>query len=130
MNPQIYQSEPQGCCINESPQNDMENKFISAVCEIVCDAIAVNYSDKRIVLPLLKNVIKEKLDNNYPKDNLGLLQQYQKYILDKSSESIIKELNLGDVKVNHGHATHAKFNDIIQKIKEFYVISTKNHGTI
>ena len=73
------------------------------------------------MLSLLKNQLKNDINNHYPE--LGLLQQYEKYILDKSSEDLIKELNLKSV-VNHGHALHAKFSDIIKEIKKLYVITT------
>ena len=48
--------------------------------------------------------------------NEGLLQQYEAYILDKSSKRIIETFNL-ESKINHDNATHAKFADIVKELE-------------
>ena len=98
----------------EAHRRDIEQEIVKEVCACVADALGVPYPERRIVLPLLERAIGEKINNN---TGPGLLQQYQAYVLDKSSERLVKELELGNVKVNHGHATHAKFADIIEAIK-------------
>jgi len=104
------------CC--ESSGKDIEVEFINSLCCELCVILQINYRDERIVKSLLNNILSKKLNNH---GENGLLQQYEEYILDKVSERIIKELELGDVKVNHEHARHAKFADIVDKIKEKYI---------
>jgi hypothetical protein len=101
----------------ESSQPDIEDNFINEIVELVMKVLSIR--EERIVRSLLKNQLKNDISNYYPE--LGLLQQYEKYVLDKSSESLISELNLKSG-VNHKHATHAKFSDIIDEIKRLYVI--------
>jgi spore maturation protein CgeB len=101
----------------EMSNNNIEQEFIKRMCEYVSEALNISYLEKRNFESLLFNNLKNKIDNN---SNDGLLQQYEKYILDTTSKKIIDELNLGDVKVNHEFATHAKFKDIVNKIKENY----------
>ena len=125
----IYNSEcPNGLNnLCESRSYDIDKKFVDEICDIFCEVLEVNYNEKRIVKSLLKTTISNKIDNNYK--NEGLLQQYEEYILDKSSERIIDELNLGDVKINHSNCTHAKFNDIIKRIKELYIPRNASEDT-
>jgi len=101
----------------ESKRDDVENKFVNEVCESVIEILNVGYNERRIVFPLLVGLLTPKINEHYPKDKKGLLQQYEEYILDKSSERIIRDFDLGDVKINHENALHAKFNDIIEAIK-------------
>lgn len=108
----------------ENTSNNIEKEFIKEICKYVGEALDVVYMERRNFESLLFNILRDKIDDNY---NGGLLQQYEQYVLDKSSERLINELNLGDVKVNHSHATHAKFRNIIDKIKEIY-INDKNEN--
>ena len=87
----------------ESSQPDIEDNFIDEIVELVIKALL----GKNVLFVLLKNQLKNDINNHHPE--LGLLQQYEKYILDKSTESLISELNLKS-DVNHVHATHAKFS--------------------
>lgn len=112
----IYSNQKEDYIASESSGNDVENKFIDSIVELVIKALNISFHEERIVSSLLKNVIKNKIDSHYPKDNQGLLQQYEEYILDKSSEKLIKTLNLSS-KINHEHAIHAKFVDIIHEIQ-------------
>jgi hypothetical protein len=107
----------------ENNADDIEYKFVQKLCSKICDILSITYHDRRIVESLLENTLGETLNNHV--HNEGLLYQYQAYVLDKASERIINELDLGNVKVNHSYATHAKLADIVDKIKELYVISTK-----
>jgi len=109
--------EPEGQPMSESMGNDIEAKFINEMCNMIINTLDINYNDRRIFWALFKGVFNDKLDNR-GKNNPGLLQQYEAYVLDKSSERIIGFLELGDVKVNHSHATHAKFADIIKAIED------------
>ena len=110
------QSMPIG---NEIKIVDMEGKFISSVVNLVMEALNVNYNERRIVSPLLSKILDDKMNSHYKSP--GLLQQYEAYVLDKSSERIKEELNIPkDINVNHGHALHAKFADIVKYIKNNY----------
>lgn len=110
----------------KTQSNDIEYKFVQKLCSRICDILCITYHDRRIVKSLLENILGEILNNHI--HNRGLLYQYQAYVLDKASERLIYELNLGDVKVNHTNATHAKLADIVDKIKELYVMSTENQN--
>ena len=107
------QSESMG---NESRQNDVEKKFVDATTHHVIEALAVNYNERRIVEPLLKRYLDDKMNYRYQKE--GLLQQYQAYVLELAGERIMKELEIPEeIKINHGHATHAKFADWVDYLK-------------
>ncbi len=113
-------SESIGQVLSENRSNDIEQKFVDALCEIFLEALDITYYERRIVESLFKRIIDNQL-NSRVSNNLGLLQQFEKYVLDKSSERLIDKLQLGDVEINHSHATHAKFADILGKIEELYV---------
>lgn len=118
----IYNKEPQEEGIScEITNNRIENDFVNEIVNIVIESLLVSHREQRIVEPLLLNAIKDKVDRRG--NNEGLLQQYESYILDTSSKKIIEELNLGDVSVDHKHASHAKFKSIIKAIKEKITIS-------
>ena len=111
----IYSLEkPQmsGCCENSAPR--IEQEFVNEVCELVIEALNVNYNERRLVKPLLVKSISEKINNSYKE--LGLLQQFEAYILETSIERLKKEFNLIS-EINHSHATHAKFADIVKELK-------------
>jgi hypothetical protein len=101
----------EGNTINESNGLDMEKKFIDATVHHVIDALDVGYNDRRIVSPLLKKQLDNKLNHRYKGE--GLLQQYGAYVLELAMESVLKNLDIPeDVKINHDHAGHAKLWDI------------------
>lgn len=107
----------EACCENAGPQ--MEGKFVRAVVELVVEALDVGWQDRRLVQPLLVKALSEKMDYRY--QGSGLIQQYEAYVLELAGERLKKELDVPeDVKINHDHATHAKFADIIDWIKENY----------
>ena len=107
----------EACCENAGPQ--MEGKFIKSVVELVVEALNVGWMDRRLVQPLLEKALSEKMDKRY--QGSGLIQQYEAYVLETAGERIMKELDVpDDVKINHSHATHAKFADIVDWIKENY----------
>lgn len=111
-----------GCC-NESPSNDVEKKFVRSTAEIVIEALNIGWNDRRIVQSLLEKALSEKMDVHYK--NEGLLQQFEAYVLEKSASRIREELNVPkEIKVNHGHALHAKFADIVDYVKN----GKKNEG--
>lgn len=106
-------NEPSGAIINtESRGDNIEKKFADNICNSIVNILDINYNDRRIVNSLLQKIIGESI-----KGRQGLLNQYESYVLDKSSERIVKEFELGDVSINHSYATHAKFADIIKAIK-------------
>lgn len=98
-------------------QPSMEGKFINQLVEIVVDALGVHWNDRRIITALLKTSIREKLDHRFGGE--GLLQQYEAYVLDHAGARIKHDLGIPeDVVVNHDYATHAKYADIVDYIKE------------
>jgi hypothetical protein len=105
-----------GC---EIKQNDYEQKFVIATAELVMDLLNIGYNEKRIVLPLLVNGMKEKMNNRW-KDP-GYLQQYAASQLDEAAGRFYYELGVPkEVIVNHEHAPHAKYADIVDWIKKNY----------
>jgi hypothetical protein len=98
----------------ENKSNRIEDDFVNEVCEMVIEALNVNYNERRLVKPLLHKAIVEKLNRNYKKE--GLLQQFEAYVLDTASKRLIDTFSLASV-VNHEHACHAKFADIVKEIE-------------
>jgi hypothetical protein len=106
-----------GCC--ESRADDYEQKFINATAELVMDLLNINWNERRIVQSLLVNGMKEQMNNRWKKP--GLLQQYGASQLDEAAGRFYYELGVPkDVKVNHDHAQHAKYADIVDWIKKNY----------
>jgi hypothetical protein len=95
--------------------HNIEDKFVDEVCNQITEILGISYQDRKIFKAVLKKAIGKDIDsvNNYD----GLLQQHGAYVLDKSSKRLIDELELGDVRVNHEYAAHAKFADIVKAIK-------------
>lgn len=112
----IYSTENEGIqsirCENRS--DDVESKFVDEIVQLIIKSLSVGYREERIVSSLLRNQLKDKLDTRYK--NEGLLQQYEAYVLDKSSKRIIETFTL-ESKINHDNATHAKFADIVKELE-------------
>ena len=108
----LEKNQMSGCCENSAPR--IEQEFVNEVCELVIEALNVNYNERRLVKPLLVKSISEKVNNSYKE--LGLLQQFEAYILETAIERLKKEFNLIS-EINHSHATHAKFADIVKELK-------------
>ena len=108
----LEKNQMSGCCENSTPR--IEQDFVNEICELVIEALNVNYNERRLVKPLLVKSITEKVNNNYKE--LGLLQQFEAYVLETSIERLKKEFNLIS-EINHSHATHAKFSDIVKELK-------------
>lgn len=109
----LEKNQMSGCCENSAPR--IEQDFVNEICELVIEALNVNYNERRLVKPLLIKSIAEKVNNNYKE--LGLLQQFEAYVLETSIERLKKEFNLVS-EINHSHATHAKFADIVKELVE------------
>ncbi len=109
------QSIPEGN-MTESTNSNIENKFISSVTDIIINALKIGHNDRRIVEPLLNGVLSKELDRRYQKE--GLLQQYQAYVLEEASERLRNDLGIPkEIKVNHEHASHAKYADFVKYLK-------------
>lgn len=131
----IYgESEPMmGESISESSGNEIENRFVDEICDLVIESLSINYNERRIVKPLLRNSITNKLNNRWGNNgrSVGLLQQYEKYILDTATQRLIDDLELGEeVKVNHDYHTSSKLSDIIKSIKVKYSIKDQRKEKI
>mgnify|MGYP001768356304 CR=1 FL=1 len=115
--------QPDACC--ESPSRDMEAQFIHALVEIICETLAINWNDRRIVEALLKSNLKDKLNNRYKEE--GLLQQYAASQLDEAAARFYSDLKIPkEIKVNHDYAPHAKYADIVDWIKKNYAEKSKS----
>lgn len=102
------------CCESSNP--NMEKKFINATTQHVIEALDVNYNERRIVEPLLTKYLSNKMDSHYKGE--GLLQQYEAYILERAGERFTNELEIPEeIKINHDHATHAKYADVVDYLK-------------
>lgn len=110
----IYSKETEMSISCENKSNRIEDDFVNEVCDIVIDALDINYNDRRLVKPLLQRAIGEKLNMNYKKG--GLLQQFEAYVLDTASKRLIDTFSLSST-VNHEHACHAKFADIVKELE-------------
>jgi len=105
----------EGNC-EDNPGHDMEKKFVKATTYEILEALEVNYNDRRLVEPLLRKQLDNKLNIRWKRE--GLLQQYESYVLELAGERIKKELGIpDDVKINHSHATHAKYADWVDYLK-------------
>lgn len=102
----------------KNSQHCIEQDFVNEICELVIDALNVNYIEQRLVKPLLIKAIGEKINNRWKEP--GLLQQFESYILDLSISELQNEFNLTS-KVNHEHATHAKFVDIVKELSDKFL---------
>jgi len=106
-------------CSSESRGDDYEAKFISATAELVMDLLNINWNERRILHALLVNGLKDQMNNRWKKP--GLLQQYGAAQLDEAAGRFYYELGVPkEVKVNHEHAQHAKYADIVDWLKKNY----------
>jgi len=107
-----------GC---ENMQNRFEDDFASAIVGIVCDALRVGSRDRRIVESLIMNAIEP-----HCKHRDKLLEQYLHTQLDILAKKIKRKFGLDEgIQVNYSHATHAKFNDLLDAISELGASDTK-----
>ena len=112
----IYSTEGNEMSITcENKSNRIEDDFVNEVCEMVIEALSVNHNERRLVKPLLQKAIGDKLNCNYKKE--GLLQQFEAYVLDTSIKRLVDTFSLSST-VNHGHACHAKFADIVKELED------------
>jgi len=103
-------------CLNEARQNNIEKKFVTATVELVINVLDIGHKDRRMFQSLLENAIANQMNTRYK--NEGLLQQYEAYVLELAGERITNELDIPkEVKINHKHATHAKYADIADYLK-------------
>lgn len=109
----------------ENKVNRIEDDFVNEVCEIVIEALNVNYTERRLIKPLLQKAIGDKLNCNYK--NKGLLQQYEAYVLDTSIKRLVDTFSLSS-KVNHEYACHAKFADIVDELKDKFAKDIQNNN--
>ena len=115
------QMSPGNC---EAKGNDYEQKFIIATAELVMDLLNIGYNERKIVLPLLINGMKDKMNNRWKE--LGYLQQYGAAQLDEAANRFYYELGIPkEVIVNHEYAPHAKYADIVDYIKKNYSCTDK-----
>lgn len=126
MNNHIYAMPGSGALMGEdcgesNRRNDIENKFVLKIADIVCDVFDINHNERRIVSPLLIRALKDSLNSRSERDP-GMLQQYLAHELEIVAKCIRSDLKIPeDVKVNHAHVTRAKFSDIISYITENWV---------
>ena len=103
--------------LSENKSNDLENKFIDELIEKLIDVLSINYKDRTVVKSLFRTSLSSFLNSRSSK-NLGLLQQYENAVLEKAIKRLKTELNVPeDIGVNFDYATHAKYRDFIDYIK-------------
>lgn len=129
MNTQIYYTgEGEQAMTNcETLEPRIEEKFINATVEIFMEALKISHNERRIIKPLLENALDKEMNQRPYKDKQpGILQQYQAYVLDTASERIRDRFKIPEnIKVNHGHASHAKYADFVDWIEHNYSKSDK-----
>ena len=118
-------NESDMCCENTccSSVGRVEEEFIDKIAEIVIKIFNVPSYDHRLVHPMLVNLLSKKLNNSYPYNELGLLQLFEKHIVNEIGKSLTIEFGLEETKPNHNYGTHAKMNDIVEAIKLKYNIA-------
>lgn len=100
----------------ESSRPNYEFKFAQAIVDIICRALRVSSSDRRIVEALLLGVIERSVIRRGE-----LLEQYLHTQLDILANTLKERFDISDdVDVNYNYATHAKFDDIIKAIQKKY----------
>lgn len=106
----------------EKSEPSVEYKFVNKVAELVCEVMDISWNDRRIVTSLLVNGLKDSIDARLRQGQAGLLQQYLAHELETISKQVKRSLLIPEeIKVNHEHATHAMFGDIIEYIQKNYV---------
>jgi len=102
-------------CEMMNPQDQIENKFLVALSEIIADALNITWRERRIFKALLENNIKDKLFNRF--ERYGLIDQLVAHEFDVAVKRLIEEFEL-EAKVDHSHCTHAKLVTIIDELKD------------
>lgn len=111
----LYDSENLSCNSNcEEKPIDYDENFLSIICDYIVEILRINWKDRETV----KNLFYSALENKVCSRD-GLLEQFLNSQLDIIAESIKRNFELDkDLKVDYGHATHAKFSTILEVIKE------------
>jgi len=111
----IYNIDKNTCheatCETRGPE--YEENFTRLICELITENLKINYSDRHIVENLLFSALYDKL-NGYK----GLLNQYLHSQLDIIARTFKREFGIEEEIRADNYATHAKFNTLIEKIKE------------
>jgi hypothetical protein len=107
----------ESAAIETNPVN-VEERFARIVAAEVAGALKVNYGDRDIVVKLLTTDLERLFDRN----SGGLLEQYLHTQLDRIADTFKRRFDLDEkIKPNYNYATHAKFENIIEAIKDkFY----------
>lgn len=102
-------------------EEDINEKFVKKLCEIVCNSLDINYKDQRIFSSLLEKSLESEL-NNKDDRNPGLLQQLVAKEFEESLKDFKRELKIpNDVRIRHSYASHARLNDISRYISQKFV---------
>jgi len=107
-----------GCFCEEN----YEEKFLEALCELIVAVLRVNYSDRSMV----KKLIYTSLWDEVAGGRSPLLEQYLHSQLDILIKTLKKAFDLDDaVQLNYNYATHAKFFTLIEALKEKFILKEK-----
>jgi len=101
-----------GC---ENSSHDVKSKFLNSIVDLVSKALDINHNEQRNFKTLLTKVLKKDVNSH---SDVGLLQQYEAYILELAIQRFHDTLKIPkDIGVNHGNANHAKYSDLVKYIE-------------
>lgn len=101
--------------------DDIEDRFVKTLAEMLCEKLEIGYNDRRITAVLLVQTLKNEL-NSRDEYNPGMLQQYLAHELEEVFRRMKNELLIpDDIKINHDYHIHSKFNSFIDYVKNNYI---------
>lgn len=105
----------------EAKREDIEDRFVRSLAEMICEKLEIGYNDRRITNTLLVQTLKNEL-NSRDDNNPGMLQQYLAHELEEVFRRMKTDLLVpDDVKINHDYHIHSKFNSFIDYMKKNYI---------
>jgi hypothetical protein len=110
----LYNTDSSEGCVCESKAPDFEEKFLTLLCDRLCELFKISWEQRPLVRNLLYAVLKDDICSRG-----GLLEQYLHSQLDKVLNSFVTKFELDkSLKLNYTYASHAKFNSVIDAIKD------------
>ena len=118
-----------GGTVQEARQVNIPKIIVENVADLICAVLNVSHDDKRIVRPLLEQVLSKELnhrgsvisqdDKRSYEDMPGWLQQFEDYIIETAAKRMYTDLSIPEeIRPNHEYGTHAKYANIIVYLRE------------
>lgn len=99
-------------------REDKKEDFVSILAVELMKILNINHNDRRVFVPIMISAI-DSLLNKRSDVEPGLLQQYERYIIDKAAERFYTDLNVPkDIGINYNYAEHARFADIVRYLQK------------